>query len=233
MGIAAAIAAKGNRGGSLGLRTRAPHDHANHRSGGAGPVRPAAGGGAHRAAGTLAWRPLRHGPSPRWGAGDLSLVWQGLPRPRRRGSAAVSHRRRRRGAAAGHAAARSALAGALALVGHRRRREPVPAAGAASVDHPPPAGSPAGGGAPWRGQRGDAVRPPADRRCLPPPRCAHPARGDGCAGHLPALLLHPATRGERRRLAGLIASAATGQQLRDSSLPWRLVADAPRGYRVR
>jgi hypothetical protein len=31
----------------------------------------------------------------------------------------------------------------------------------------------------------------------------------------------------------VIASAATGQQLRDSCLPWRLVADAPCGYRVR
>jgi hypothetical protein len=31
----------------------------------------------------------------------------------------------------------------------------------------------------------------------------------------------------------VIASAATRQQLRDSSLSWRLVADAPFGFRVR
>ena len=34
MGIAAAIAATGNRGGTLGLTSRAPGDHANHCKGG-------------------------------------------------------------------------------------------------------------------------------------------------------------------------------------------------------
>ena len=153
--------------------------------------------GAHRAAGSLAWRQLLHGPSPRLGAGDLSLLWQGLPRPSRCGSAATG----------------SALAGALALVGHRRRREPLSATGSASVDHPPPAGPPAGGGAPWRKQRGDAVRPPADRRCLPPPRREDHARGDGRAGNIAALLLYPAARGQRRRLASVIASEDMRQLL--------------------
>ena len=226
MGIAAAIAATSNRGGTLGLRTRAPGDYAIHCTGaysrllhrrrpggGAGSVRPAGGGGAHRAAGSLAWRQLLHEPSPRWGARDLSLVWQGLPRPRRCGSAAVSHRLRRCGAAAGQAAAGSALAGALALVGHSRRREPLSATGSASVDHPPPAGPPAGGEAPWRKQRGNAVRPPADRRCLPPPRRANPARGDGSAGNIPALLLYPAARGQRSRLEDVIASEDMRQLL--------------------
>jgi hypothetical protein len=169
--------------------------------------------GAHRAARSLAWRQLLHRPSPRWGAGDLSLVWQGLPLPRGRGSAAVSQRRRRRGAAAGHAAAGSALAGTLALVGHLRRREPIPAAGSAYVDHPPAAGPSAAGGAPWRKQRGDGVRPPADRRCLPPPRFSHPARGDERAGNIPALLLYPAARGKRRRLASVIVSEDMRQLL--------------------
>jgi hypothetical protein len=135
VGIAAAIAATSNRGGTLGLRTRAPGDYANHCKG--GPSR---------------------------------LL-------------------------------------------HRRRRGPIPAAGSAFVDHPPPAGPPAGGGAPWRNQRGDAVRPPADRRCLPAPRCAHPARGDGRAGNIPALLLYPAARGQRRRLEGVIASEDMRQLL--------------------
>jgi hypothetical protein len=184
VGIAAAIAATGNRGGTLGLKSRALGDHANHctggpsrllhrrrAGGGAGPVRPAAGGGAHRAAGSLAWRQLLHGPSPQWSAGALDLV------------------------------------------GHRRRREPIPAAGSASVNHSPPAGGPAGGGAPWRRRRGDAVRPAADRRCLPPPRCANPARGDGRAGNIPVLLHYPAARGQRRRLASVIASENMKQLL--------------------